>query len=86
MVLRFSLIAQFAHACVPPIATVISTRIALLRVFGNSSPAVRVPDRHTRSCGGEDLHATEIVSDTLDYHYARRAGGTAELRAVELSR
>ena len=33
---------------------------------------------------GEDLHATEIVSDTLDYHYARRAGGTAELRAVEL--
>jgi glutathione synthase/RimK-type ligase-like ATP-grasp enzyme len=34
---------------------------------------------------GEDVHATEIVSDALDYRYARRAGGTAELRAVELS-
>jgi len=33
----------------------------------------------------QDVHATEIISDTLDYRYARRAGGTAELRAVRLS-
>jgi len=33
----------------------------------------------------QDVHATEIISDTLDYRYARRAGGIAELRAVRLS-
>jgi glutathione synthase/RimK-type ligase-like ATP-grasp enzyme len=33
----------------------------------------------------EDVHATEIISDTLDYRYARRAGGAAELRAIQLS-
>jgi hypothetical protein len=32
-----------------------------------------------------EVHATEIVSDTIDYRYARRAGGSAELRAAELS-
>jgi glutathione synthase/RimK-type ligase-like ATP-grasp enzyme len=32
----------------------------------------------------QDVHATEIVSDKLDYRYARRDGGTASLRAVEL--
>jgi glutathione synthase/RimK-type ligase-like ATP-grasp enzyme len=33
---------------------------------------------------GEETHATEIVSDTLDYRYARRSGGAAELRATRL--
>jgi glutathione synthase/RimK-type ligase-like ATP-grasp enzyme len=33
----------------------------------------------------DEVHATEIVSDTLDYRYARRNGGTATLRAVDLS-
>jgi glutathione synthase/RimK-type ligase-like ATP-grasp enzyme len=33
----------------------------------------------------QDVHATEIISDTLDYRYARREGGTAELRAIQLS-
>jgi glutathione synthase/RimK-type ligase-like ATP-grasp enzyme len=33
----------------------------------------------------EDVHATEIISDTLDYRYARRAGGASELRAIRLS-
>ncbi len=33
----------------------------------------------------EDVHATEIVSDTLDYRYARRNGGTARLKAVKLA-
>jgi glutathione synthase/RimK-type ligase-like ATP-grasp enzyme len=32
-----------------------------------------------------DVHATEIISDILDYRYARRSGGSAELRATELS-
>jgi hypothetical protein len=27
----------------------------------------------------------EIISDTLDYRYARRGGGVAELRAIRLS-
>jgi glutathione synthase/RimK-type ligase-like ATP-grasp enzyme len=31
-----------------------------------------------------EVHATEIVSDRLDYRYARRSGGSAELRAAEL--
>lgn len=31
-----------------------------------------------------EVHATEIVSDTLDYRYARRSGGSVELRATEL--
>jgi glutathione synthase/RimK-type ligase-like ATP-grasp enzyme len=31
-----------------------------------------------------EVYATEIVSDTLDYRYARRSGGSAELRAAEL--
>jgi glutathione synthase/RimK-type ligase-like ATP-grasp enzyme len=34
---------------------------------------------------GDETYATEIVSDTLDYRYARRSGGSAELRAVRLS-
>ncbi len=34
---------------------------------------------------GGEVHATEIVSDTLDYRYARQSGGSAELRAVELT-
>ena len=34
---------------------------------------------------GNETYATEIVSDTLDYRYARRSGGSAELRAVRLS-
>ena len=33
----------------------------------------------------QDVHATEIISDILDYRYAKRAGGTAELRAFQLS-
>jgi glutathione synthase/RimK-type ligase-like ATP-grasp enzyme len=35
---------------------------------------------------GQEAHATEIISDTLDYRYARRSGGTIGLRATELSR
>jgi glutathione synthase/RimK-type ligase-like ATP-grasp enzyme len=31
-----------------------------------------------------DVHATEIVSDSLDYRYAHRSGGSAVLRAAEL--
>ncbi len=31
-----------------------------------------------------EAYATEIVSDRLDYRYARRNGGTAELRATDL--
>lgn len=31
-----------------------------------------------------EAFSTEIVSDTLDYRYARRNGGSAELRATEL--
>lgn len=31
-----------------------------------------------------EAFATEIASDTLDYRYARRNGGSAELRATEL--
>jgi glutathione synthase/RimK-type ligase-like ATP-grasp enzyme len=31
-----------------------------------------------------EVHATEIISDRLDYRYARRSGGTTDLRAVEL--
>jgi glutathione synthase/RimK-type ligase-like ATP-grasp enzyme len=31
-----------------------------------------------------EVYATEIVSDTLDYRYARRSGGSVELRAAEL--
>jgi len=33
----------------------------------------------------EDVHRTEIISDTLDYRYARRGGGVADLRAIRLS-
>jgi len=33
----------------------------------------------------EDVHATEIVSDAIDYRYARRSGGSAALRATTLS-
>ncbi|MBV9782401.1 MAG: hypothetical protein JO264_01140 [Acidisphaera sp.] len=33
---------------------------------------------------GDDVHATEIVSDRLDYRYAKRQGGSAELRAARL--
>jgi glutathione synthase/RimK-type ligase-like ATP-grasp enzyme len=32
-----------------------------------------------------EVHATEIISDIIDYRYARRAGGSAELRATELA-
>jgi glutathione synthase/RimK-type ligase-like ATP-grasp enzyme len=32
----------------------------------------------------QDVHATEIVSDVLDYRYASRSGGSADLRATEL--
>jgi glutathione synthase/RimK-type ligase-like ATP-grasp enzyme len=35
---------------------------------------------------GQEAHATEINSDTLDYRYARRSGGTIDLRATDLSR
>jgi hypothetical protein len=31
-----------------------------------------------------DVHATEIVSDILDYRYAQRSGGSARLRPAEL--
>jgi len=34
---------------------------------------------------GEEVYATEIRSDRADYRYARRQGGTTELRAIELS-
>jgi glutathione synthase/RimK-type ligase-like ATP-grasp enzyme len=34
---------------------------------------------------GNDVHATEIVSDVTDYRYARQMGGTATLRAIDLS-
>lgn len=33
---------------------------------------------------GPDVHATQIVSDKIDYRYARRNGGSTELSAVEL--
>jgi len=33
---------------------------------------------------GDETFATEIVSDKIDYRYAKRAGGSAELRATEL--
>jgi glutathione synthase/RimK-type ligase-like ATP-grasp enzyme len=33
----------------------------------------------------QEAFATEIISDTLDYRYARRSGGAAELRAIQLS-
>ena len=33
----------------------------------------------------QEAYATEIISDTLDYRYARRSGGAAELRATRLS-
>src|SRR5262249_6100745 len=32
----------------------------------------------------QDASASEIVSDKIDYRYAKRAGGSAELRATEL--
>jgi len=32
----------------------------------------------------QEIYATEIISDTLDYRYARRNGGSAELRAAVL--
>jgi hypothetical protein len=34
---------------------------------------------------GEDVHATEIATDGVDYRYAVRDGGSTELRAIELS-
>ena len=34
---------------------------------------------------GHEVHATEIISDKLDYRYARRNGGSATLRAVDLA-
>ncbi len=33
---------------------------------------------------GDRAFATEIVSDRVDYRYARKQGGTAELRAIDL--
>lgn len=33
---------------------------------------------------GDEVFATEIVSDVVDYRYARKSGGTAELRPFEL--
>jgi glutathione synthase/RimK-type ligase-like ATP-grasp enzyme len=33
---------------------------------------------------GNEAHATEIVSDVVDYRYARRSGGSTTLRAVTL--
>lgn len=33
---------------------------------------------------GKELYATEIVSDVVDYRYARKKGGNAQLRAIEL--
>jgi len=33
---------------------------------------------------GQEIYATEIISNTLDYRYARRNGGSAELRASVL--
>jgi glutathione synthase/RimK-type ligase-like ATP-grasp enzyme len=33
---------------------------------------------------GQEIYATEIISDKLDYRYARRHGGSAELRAAML--
>jgi glutathione synthase/RimK-type ligase-like ATP-grasp enzyme len=32
----------------------------------------------------QDVHATKIISDKLDYRYARREGGRAELQATRL--
>jgi glutathione synthase/RimK-type ligase-like ATP-grasp enzyme len=32
-----------------------------------------------------DVHATEIISDVVDYRYARKSGGSATLRATQLS-
>jgi glutathione synthase/RimK-type ligase-like ATP-grasp enzyme len=34
---------------------------------------------------GDEAFATEIVSDTLDYRYARRTGGSAELCVMRLT-
>jgi len=34
---------------------------------------------------GQDVHATEIRSDVVDYRYATRSGGSASLRAIELA-
>jgi glutathione synthase/RimK-type ligase-like ATP-grasp enzyme len=34
---------------------------------------------------GRDVYATEIISDVTDYRYARQQGGTATLRAIDLS-
>ena len=33
----------------------------------------------------QEVFPTEIVSDKVDYRYARRNGGSAELRAIELA-
>ena len=33
---------------------------------------------------GQDVFATEIVSDVTDYRYARQMGGSASLRAIDL--
>lgn len=32
----------------------------------------------------QDVHATEIISDAVDYRYARRTGGSTALRATKL--
>lgn len=34
---------------------------------------------------GEDVFATEIISDRIDYRYARKQGGETTLRAVEIA-
>jgi glutathione synthase/RimK-type ligase-like ATP-grasp enzyme len=33
---------------------------------------------------GQDVYATEIISDVTDYRYARQMGGSATLRAIDL--
>src|ERR1700733_2269933 len=33
---------------------------------------------------GQEVHATKIISDVIDYRYARKSGGTASVQATEL--
>lgn len=46
---------------------------------------VLVPGRDVRvHVVGRDVHATQIVSDVVDYRYARQSGGSTELRPIDL--
>jgi glutathione synthase/RimK-type ligase-like ATP-grasp enzyme len=44
-----------------------------------------VPGRDVRvHVVGQDVHATEIMSDAVDYRYAKQSGGSTALRATKL--